>query len=41
MLPTLDAVYDASDFGQEVMHGTDAVRSSALALRDRNPVATW
>lgn len=33
------AVYDATDFGQEPMHGLDAIRSSALTLGDRNPVA--
>lgn len=32
-------VYDASDFGQEPMHGIDAIRSAAVALGDRNPVA--
>jgi hypothetical protein len=36
---TVDVVYDASDFGQEPMHGIDAIRSGALALGDRNPVA--
>jgi len=36
---TADVVYDASDFGQEPMHGIDAIRAGALALGDRNPVA--
>ncbi len=36
---TADVVYDASDFGQEPMHGIDAIRLGALALGDRNPVA--
>ncbi len=36
---TADAVYDTSDFGQAPMHGIDAIRSAALALGDRNPVA--
>jgi len=36
---TADVVYDARDFGQEPMHGIDAIRSAALALGDRNPVA--
>ncbi len=35
---TADVVYDTSDFGQDVMHGIDSMRSSALALGDRNPV---
>ncbi len=35
---TVDVVYDSSDFGQEPMHGIDAIRSAALALGDRNPV---
>ena len=36
---TPDVVYDASAFGQEPMRGVAAVRSAALALGDRNPVA--
>lgn len=36
---TADVVYDTSDFGQEPMHGIEAIRSAALALGDRNPVA--
>ncbi len=36
---TADVVYDASDFGQAPMHGIDAIRTAALALGDRNPVA--
>ncbi|MGI9155295.1 MAG: nuclear transport factor 2 family protein [Marmoricola sp.] len=36
---TADVVYDASDFGQEPMNGIAAIRSAALALGDRNPVA--
>jgi SnoaL-like domain len=36
---TADVVYDASDFGQPPMHGIDAIRTTALALGDRNPVA--
>jgi ketosteroid isomerase-like protein len=36
---TPDVVYDASSLGQEPMHGIEAIRSAALALGDRNPVA--
>lgn len=36
---TYDVIYDVSDFGQESMQGIDAIRSGALALGDRNPVA--
>lgn len=36
---TADVSYDASDFGQPPMQGIDAIRSGALALGDRNPVA--
>lgn len=36
---TADVLYDASDFDQEPMHGIDAIRSAALALGERNPVA--
>jgi SnoaL-like domain len=36
---TAEVVYDASDFGQPPMRGIDAIRTTALALGDRNPVA--
>jgi SnoaL-like domain len=35
---TADVVYDLSDFGQEPTHGIAAIRASALALGERNPV---
>ena len=36
---TADVVSDASAFGQEPMHGIEAIRSATLALGDRNSVA--
>lgn len=36
---TADVLYDASDFGQDAMRGIDSIRSAALAMGDRNPVA--
>lgn len=36
---TDDVVYDVREFGQEPLHGIDAIRSAALSLGAANPVA--
>lgn len=35
---TSDVTYDVTDFGQEPLHGLEALAGAARALGDRNPV---